>query len=492
MRSAAKLLRVNLCPVGTGAAVNRLSWIAMKWNSLISMVCLIIAGATNIQAQEPPNVLFIAVDDLRPQLGSYGDSEVLSPNIDRLAARGTQFNRAYCNVPVCGPSRVSVLTGLRTKPNQWKSSDLNQEFITLPGLFKSHGYTTLSNGKVFHHLGDRVQDWSTAPWRSAEIYHGDSDWANYNAYGIWQSKSSSAHIHPKSKRGPYCESADVADDAYQDGKVANKTIDDLKKLKDSGEPFFLACGFWRPHLPFNAPKRYWDLYQRDQIQLADNRYAPENLPSACRTSREIDNYALSGTRKQSDEFHGEARHAYYASVSYVDAQIGKVIAALDDLELADNTIVVLWGDHGWNLGEHDFWGKHNTLNNSVHAPLIVCAPGKKAESRCNQLVEFIDLYPTLCALTGLPIPEHVQGSSFAALLDNPEQPFKDVVFIRWNGCNAVKTNRYLYTEWRKKDKVTHRMLFDHQVDPDENKNIASDPAAADIVHHLSQLLEDQL
>ena len=461
--------------------------------TLIGLGFIFLGAVANAQeTTPPPNILFISIDDLRPQLGCYGDDEVLSPNIDKLAARGTQFNRAYCNVPVCGPSRVSVLTGIRTKPNQWKCSDLSQEFVTLPAFFKSHGYTTLSNGKVLHHLNDRQQDWSENPWRSVEIYHGDNDWANYNAYGIWQAASSSAHTHPKSKRGPYCEAADVADDAYQDGKVADKTIDDLKRLKESGKPFFLACGFWRPHLPFNAPKKYWDLYSRGKIRLADNRFAPENLPSVCRTSGEIDNYALTGARKQMDEFHREARHAYYASVSFVDAQVGKVLASLDSLGLAENTIVVLWGDHGWNLGEHNFWGKHNTLNNSVHAPLIVCAPGSKAGNPSNQLVEFIDIYPTLCALTKLPAPAHLQGENFAPLLQNPAAEFKSAVFMKWNGCNAVKTDRYLYTEWQKNGKVTHRMLFDHQLDPDENKNIADDLSSANVVLELSQLLANHL
>jgi len=465
----------------------------MIFGTLIGSGFIFLAGVANAQqTTPPPNILFISVDDLRPQLACYGDDEVLSPNIDRLAARGTQFNRAYCNVPVCGPSRVSVLTGIRTKPNQWKCSDLDQEYVTLPAFFKSHGYTSLSNGKVLHHLKDRAQDWSENPWRSVEIYHGDNDWANYNAYGIWQAASSSAHINPKSKRGPYCEAADVADDAYQDGKVAEKTIEDLKRLKESGAPFFMACGFWRPHLPFNAPKKYWDLYQREKIQLADNRYAPENLPDVCRTSAEIDNYALTGARKQMDEFHREARHAYYASVSYVDAQVGKVLASLDSLGLAENTIVVLWGDHGWNLGEHNFWGKHNTLNNSVHAPLIVFAPGIKAAIPSNQLVEFIDIYPTLCALTKLPAPAHLQGKNFASLLQDPTTEFKPAIFIKWNGCNAVKTDRYLYTEWTKKGEVTQRMLFDHQLDPDENKNIADDPAVADVVRDHSQLLANHL
>jgi iduronate 2-sulfatase len=436
---------------------------------------------------EPLNVLFIAVDDLRPQLGCYDHSETLSPNIDRLAARGTLFERAYCNVPVCGPSRVSVLTGLRTNSGQWRSSDLSRPFTTMPALFKANGYETISNGKIFHHLNDRSEDWSEKPWRSVEIYHGDTDWANYNEYGVWQSAASGAFLNPKSKRGPYCEAADVPDNAYQDGKVADKTIADLKRLKQGGSPFFLACGFWRPHLPFNAPKKYWDLYQRDEIVMADNRFAPEGMPKRLSSSREIDGYALAGSRKSSDEFHREALHAYYASVSYVDAQIGRVVQTLEALGLAENTIIVLWGDHGWNLGEHDFWGKHNTFNNSLQVPLIVCAPGAKANNRTRQLVELVDLYPTLCQLVGWPSAPNLQGKSFVSLLHDPEDGGKDAVFSRWSGCKAIKTDRYLYTEWTK-GKESDRMLFDHLLDPQENVNLAAKEEAAEIVlEHSRQL-----
>jgi len=468
--------------------INRRGFLSAMGLGLLG-VTLPARGAADKGGAKRPNILFIAVDDLRPQLGCYGHTETLSPNIDKLAAGGTVFERAYCNVPVCGPSRVSVMTGIRTNSGQWKSSNLKEKYTTLPLLFKKNGYHTLSNGKILHVMSDRQDDWSERPWRSVEIYYGKGDWAGYNAYGVWRDKSSAEKINPRTRRGPYCEAADVPDNAYQDGKVADKTIADLKRMKASGKPFFLACGFWRPHLPFNAPKKYWDMYKREDIALADNRYRPKGLKAPCNTSREIDGYALTGKRKQTDEFHRQARHAYYACVSYVDAQIGKVVKALDTLGLADNTIIVLWGDHGWNLGEHNFWGKHNTLHNSLHAPLVVCGPGTKTNNRTDRLVEFVDIYPSLCELAGLARPDHLQGRSFVPLMKNPRRKWKSAVFSRWSGCRAVKTDRYLYTEWKKGGKVIHRMLFDHKTDPQENTNIAAAPEAKETVKKLSKLLQ---
>jgi arylsulfatase A-like enzyme len=399
------------------------------------------------------------------------------------------FERAYCNVPVCGPSRVSVMTGIRTHPGQWKTSSLKENFVSLPSYFRNHGYHAISNGKVLHHMHDRKEDWSEPPWRSVEIYHGKKDWANYNAYGVWQNRDSGKNIKSKSQRGPYCEAADVPDNAYQDGKVADKTIADLKRLQELKKPFFLACGFWRPHLPFNAPKKYWEMYERENVTLAPNRFRPKGLPAPCRTSKEIDTYALTGRRKQSEKFHQEARHAYYACVSYVDAQIGKVIKELDALGLSESTIIVLWGDHGWNLGEHGFWGKHNTLHNSLHSPLIVCAPGTRKSSQTDRLVEFVDIYPSLCELAGLPVPEHVQGRSFVPLMNDPKQRWKSAVFAKWSGCDAVKTDRHLYTEWKRGSEVTYRMLFDHETDPLENINVAEAAEARNTVDRLSKLLQ---
>ncbi|MDF1800094.1 MAG: sulfatase [Planctomycetota bacterium] len=471
-------------------------------------------SAKSTHAGEPrPNVLLLSVDDLRPELGCYGETQALTPNIDRLATGGTLFRRAYCNVPVCGPSRVSVLTGLRTRHDQWRSSDLTEPFVSLPASFRAAGYTTLANGKVLHHLDDLAGDWSAPPWRSREIYHGDEDWASYNAYGQWQSASSSAHVNPGSGRGPYCEAADVDDDAYQDGQVAARTVTDLRRLAESGEPFFLAAGFWRPHLPFNAPKQYWDLYERDAIQLAEPRTRPGGLPAQLKTSGEIDRYALTGVRKETDEFHAEARHAYLASVSYIDACVGRVLDELEALDLADNTIVVLWSDHGWNLGEAGFWGKHNTRERSLRVPLVVRAPGVGASATPNDapsaaagagqaatvpvatgasttaLVELVDLYPTLCELAGVPLPEHLAGTSLVPVLRDPSARLHDAVFSTWVGCRAVRTERHLYTEWRRGDEVVARTLFDHALDPKELINLAGDPRSALLLAELAALLD---
>lgn len=438
------------------------------------------------------NILFIAVDDLRAQLGCYGDTEIHSPNIDRLAKRGVRFDRAYCNVPRCGASRASVITGIRAPADIWNCYEIPLNFVTLPAWMSKHGYHSISNGKVLHYIKDRRHDWDEL-WRSAEVYYGEEDWGKYNTYGIWQNPASAEHVNPASLRGPYCESADVPDDAYQDGKVAAKTIDDLRRLKQNGQPFFLACGFWRPHLPFNAPKKYWDLYNREEIELADNYYPPRFNPRQNVSAKEFDRYArTAGDLKATREFQAEARHAYYACVSYIDAQIGKIITQLDELGLADNTIVVLWSDHGFLLGEHSFWGKQNTLHESLRVPLIISGPGLPEGAATKALVELVDLYPTLCDLVGLPRPGHLHGTSFAPILKNPGSPGRPAAFSRFSGCEAVKTARYLYTEWVDEAGRITPMLFDHLNDPGENENIANREESAAIVEHHSLLIKKEL
>lgn len=457
---------------------------------IIGLVFLCLVSGCQSRPQtvpKKPNILFIAVDDLRPILGCYGNNFIKTPHIDCLAAGGTTFLNSFCNVPVCGPSRVSVLSGLRTKSNMWSTNNLKRPFVTMAKHFKANGYQSISNGKILHIMPDRASDWSEAPWRSEAIYHGKGDWAGYNQYNVWQSKEAEVYMKDKKGRGPYCEAADVADNAYQDGKLADKTIKDLKRFKKSGEPFFLACGFWRPHLPLNAPKKYWDLYKRKDIPLANNRYLPKNLPKQCKGSSEMNKYKKAKDR-QTDEFHREARHAYYACVSYVDAQIGKILDTLDILELTDNTIVVLWGDHGWNLGEHTYWGKHNSLKNSLHAPLIIRAPGHKTKNTTEALVELVDIYPTLCALTQTKAKYHLDGDNLIPLLNNPQAKWKDAVYSSWQGSQSIKTQQYLYTEWKKDGQVTDQMLFDHNKDPDENNNIADDLENKSLVKKLSEKL----
>jgi arylsulfatase A-like enzyme len=444
-----------------------------------------VALGTDANEAKKPNVLMLVVDDLRPQLGCYGHKETLSPNIDRFAGSATLFERGYCNVPICMASRVGALTGVRANPGAQTVADLKRpELITLPALLKKNGYHCVSNGKVFHHMPDSAGDWSEPPWRSEEIYHGKHDWAGYDYYGIWQNPESAKHVNPNTKRGPFCEEADVPDDAYQDGKVAAKTITDLKRLAKGSEPFFLAAGFWRPHLPFNAPKKYWDLYDAEKIAIAGNRYPPKNLPDKCKPSGEIKGYAEVAGRLSDVDFHREARHAYYACVSYVDAQIGKVLDELDRLNLAEDTIVILFADHGWHLGEHDFWGKHNTLNNALQVPLIIRAPGRRGGHRATALVEWADIYPTLCDLADVKPPSYVEGKSLAPLLSDPKKAHKEAVYARWEDGRSVKTDRYLYTEWPNGE----QMLYDHQKDPQENVNIAGDPKMAGVVAKHQKLL----
>jgi len=454
--------------------------------------CIHSGGRAQDTPRRPPNVLFIISDDLRPELGCYGHDWVVSPNIDRLAKEGFLFERAYCQVPTCGPSRASVLTGLRPRDvstNEWRADE--QGVATMAGWFGRHGYHCISNGKISHHVTDAAGDWSEKPWRES-VYAtgaGGADWANARTSGLWQNPASREQANERTGRGPYCESADVADEDYQDGRLAAKCIDDLKRLAAMDQPFLLACGFYRPHLPFNAPARYWDLYERDEVEIAGNRYRPASAPDQLRQSGEINAYARVEGRKSDEDFHREARHAYYACVSFVDAQIGRVLKALEDLGLADDTIVVLWGDHGWHLGEHDFWGKHNTLHNAVHSPLIVRAPGMKGGRRTASLVEFVDIYPSLCELAGLESPGHFEGDSFAPLLHDPDRPWKEAAFTAYGPGRAVITARYTYTEYGRGGRVAARMLYDRAKDPEENANVVDDPAYADAAKEMAAMLE---
>lgn len=437
---------------------------------------------------EKMNVLFLMADDMRPELGCYGVEAVKTPNIDQFASTGVLFQNAYCNVPVSGASRASLLTGVYPHyPERFVSfsamaSKDCPEAIPLSGWFSSHSYYTVSDGKVFHHIEDHADSWSEPPYRTHPDGY-DVYWAEYNKWELWMNSASARTINPKTMRGPFCEWAEVPDTAYDDGKLAEKAIADLKRLKEKGKPFFLACGFWKPHLPFNAPKKYWDLYDREKIPVAENRFRPEGLPEEVKNSQEI--YAYARTTSPDDiYFIKEAKHGYYACLSYVDAQIGKVLNALDELDLSKNTIVILLGDHGWHLGEHGFLGKHNLMNMSTHVPLIVRVPGMQ-KGKTKSLVEFVDIYPTLCELCNLPFPEQLDGMSFVPILKDLKKEIKDKVYIQWEGGDNAVDWRYNYAEWEKGS----RMLFDHQVDVEENKNRADDPLYKNVVKNMSSFLQ---
>ena len=458
----------------------------MKGYLLIILTLFLISGQS-VKRVNRPNFLFIIVDDLRPQLGVYGHPEIKSPNIDRLAAEGLLFNRAYCNVPVCGASRASLLTGLRPHwPTRFTSFNTRidkdyPDIISLPEHFRKNQYTTISNGKVFHHNNDEDEAWSEAPWRPA-VLSAKIDVANSQ----WVDPLSLKTIHKESGSGPYFEGPDVPDNAYFDGQVAEKTINDLKRLAKADKPFFLAAGFIRPHLPFNAPKKYFDLY--DKVQIADNRYTPKGLPKECNGSNEIQTYAKIG-EYNSDDFHHEARRAYYACVSYIDAQVGKLLDALKETGKADQTVVVLIGDHGWHLGEHNFWGKHNVLENALRVPMIVRIPGIPSK-RIDRVVEFVDLYPTLCSIANINLPDHLQGATMLPMIAGKDSGWKDAAISEWKGARTISTQRYAYTEWVNEKSQRTRMLFDHKTDPEENENRIDQPEYRAVADALSRQLHD--
>lgn len=448
--------------------------------------------------KEHTNILFIIADDLRPALGCYGYPQVLTPNIDAIASKGTVFHNAYCNAPISGASRASLLTGIYPDMPErfsafdaWASKDA-PDAPSLPGWFKSKGYTTLSVGKVFHNLKDHDEDWSEYPWRLNPEGYG-KDWAEYNKWELWQNDSSAAFINPKTRRGPFCESADKPDECYDDGQVALKAVSNLHRLAESGEPFMMAVGFWRPHLPFNAPRKYWELYERDKIETASNRYRPENLPKECTGSTEIKGYALTENTKDT-EFHKLARHGYYACVSFIDAQIGKITAALEQTGLAENTVIVLIGDHGWHLGEHEFWGKHNLLFNAINVPLIISDPEVKDKYKARHstaTAQFIDLFPTFCDYASIDCPEGLDGKSLRPVVSEGKKSIRKYAFIHWRSGLAICDERYTYAAWYDNSgKKVSEMLFDHKEDPQENINAVAQPSYSKTVDRLSKELEE--
>ncbi|MBK1877223.1 sulfatase [Pelagicoccus mobilis] len=465
--------------------------------SIAALFCFQIA----FSAVERPNVLFIAVDDLKPELGCYGaSSSVKSPNIDRLASRGTIFERAYCSIPVCGASRASLLTGMYPLPDRFITYNSRVDIdapgvVTLPEQFKKNGYFTTQVGKVFHDPDDAPQSWSEPSVRPdfPNSLEQQEAWRDYRS-------PENEHLNlkqlPLGAPGPAWEAADIPDNGYYDGKTADMALAKLDTLAGKKEPFFLGVGFIRPHLPFNAPKKYWDLYGRAEITLAENSFLPDDMPrSAFFNSNETRNYTnIPDGKTPIDE--GTAinlRHGYYACVSYVDTLIGRILDRLERLELADNTIIVLWGDHGWSLGEHTFWGKHTNFDDAMRSPLIVCDPRKKQGKKSQSLVSFVDIYPSLCDLAGIPLPEHLDGKSFARTLTKPKYAPNPFVFCRWQEGETVIDGRYNYTRFFDKEgEFKEDMLYDHKKDRPENRNVAAHPEYKPVVERLAALLGEHL
>ena len=467
-----------MAPIG-GKMINRVK---------ICLVIILCFGAPLCGDEPRPNVLFIAVDDLRPAIQSFHAQKMVTPNLDRLAHSGVRFTRAYCSIATCGASRASLMTSLRPTPYRFRNylTRVDQDtpsVVSLPALFKQHGYTTQSNGKIYHHQDDDLQAWSHVPWRPENR-------------SIWWAKPENQPTEEGGRRrsGPAFEAAEVPEANYPDYQICSKTLTDLDQLAKQDSPFFLACGFYRPHLPFVAPQKYWDLYPEESIPLAENVYFPRNLSRVFRyTWGELRSYrGIPAKGPVSEETARKLIQGYRASVSFVDAQIGRLLDALTRLGLRENTIVVLWGDHGWQLGEHGFWCKHTNFEVATRVPLIISAPGMSRDEACNRLVETIDIYPTLCELAHISPPDHLQGKSLVPLLLEPDAVHKEVVFTRWGGGDSVRSDRYRYMEMRNdggRGKLTGKGLFDLDTDPEENQNLANQAAYAKIQQKLQTQLD---
>ncbi len=453
------------------------------------------------KAADRMNVLFIAIDDLRPQLGCYGHKQIHSPNIDRLASEGLLFDRAYCQQAICSPSRISLLTGLRPDSTGIYGltkmvKDKLPDHVTLPQQFKRNGYETVSVGKIYHHSEDDVKGWTTEPFRAME----GSGYVTAESRGLVEENNKT---NPGAgTKGPPTEMADVPDNVYSDGKLADFAVKEMSRLKN--KPFFLAVGFRKPHLPFTAPKKYWDIYDPAKIDLADNPFFPKNVtPYTMNNFGELRNYY--GMVKDKDPVPDDVArnliHGYYSCVSFIDAQVGKMLDELDRLELRDSTVVILWGDHGWKLGEHASWCKHTNFEIDARVPMIMSAPGMKAAGRkTDALTEFVDIYPTLCDLCGMPTPDNLEGYSYAPLLDDPELPWKTAAFSQYPRNRdepekivigySMRTRHYRYTEWThiKSGEVRARELYDHSKDHGENVNVADNAEYAETVKKLAASL----
>lgn len=432
--------------------------------------------------EKKPNVLFIAVDDLRPELGCYDSKLVKSPNIDKLASMGTLFERAYCQQAVCSPSRVSLLCGQR--PDTTKCWDLKTKFrsiqpdiVTLPQYFKNNGYHSYRLGKIFH-LG-----------------HGQSeDMISWTTVSNARGKQ---YIQAKKGTKPTVEAADVPDNRYNEGAYTDDAIKAMKRFKKKGTPFFLAVGYRKPHLPFCAPKKYWDMYEREAIPDAPIVHPPKDASKYALTNfgelRKYDGIPKKGPLSEAQR--KELRHGYLACVSYVDAQIGRLLDALKSEGLEKNTVIILWGDHGWKLNDYGSWCKHTNMEIDTHVPLILAAPGYKGGQRSKALVEFVDIYPTLTELCNFKIPAQCEGSSMVPLLNNPDLPWKSAAFSQYPRRGlmgyTIRSGDWRYTEWidKKKGEVVDRELYNHKDSSLDTENRINDPALTDTVKKLSQQLD---
>jgi arylsulfatase A-like enzyme len=434
-----------------------------------------------------PNIIFIAVDDLRPQLNCYGKNQIISPNIDDLASVSYTYENAVCNFPVCGASRASLLTGLRPNQNRFKTYSTRMDVdadnvLTLGEWFKKNEYFTLSLGKISHQNNDSPESWSIPAWRA------EKNWRDY------QTRENLIAVDTNSNNGA-AKAFEVGEnllDDYADTKMVNNAIKKLDELTKKEQPFLMALGFLKPHLPFNAPKKYWNLYDEKNIELAPNRFQPKNAPNiSMHKYGELRKYTNIPTDKNieiPDSTQKKLIHGYYACVSYVDEEIGKLINHLKKIDIYENSIIVLWGDHGWQLGEHNLWAKHCNYQTSLKVPLLIKYPKQKKQKRINTVVELLDIYPTLCELSNIEKPKHLQGKSLLSI--NNTDPKNLNGYSKYHSGETVTSIDKSYTEWRNKNNyIKANMMYDLVKDPNENINISKNKENLLVITKFQNLLD---
>jgi arylsulfatase A-like enzyme len=469
----------------------------MKLKIIITGLFIMLCGFVKSPRPLPssrPNILFIFVDDLRPDLGCYGNTIVKSPHIDSLAAHATVFTQEFVTIPTCGASRCSILTGLLPRHKVELSNEACKLTISgrpmtdTPETFidnlRRHGYYTVGIGKISHYPDGYLYGYKEPKGTKLELPHSWNEmlfdagkWGNgWNAFFGYADGSNRNYRDKEVK--PY-ECADVNDDGYPDGLTAALAVKKLKELKNKRQPFFLGVGFFKPHLPFTAPKKYWDLYNESGIPLTPSPDIPLHVNKASlHESGEFNQYKL-GDEKASLEmplskaYQRKLRHAYYACISYTDAQVGKVLSALKQLGLDKNTIIVLWGDHGWHLGDDRVWGKHTLFEWALRSPLIIKTPGMQQGAHCDKVISTIDIYPTLMGLCGIRMPYKTAGKNLEPLLKDPaDSNWSQVAYSYFNRGISVRTSRYRLTRYFRKQ-MPDVELYDHRTDPYENDNIAA-------------------
>ncbi|TMM59538.1 sulfatase [Maribacter algarum] len=479
----------------------------MRQLTLLYFLCVVLFGCENQEPKKiPPNILFIAIDDLRNELGVYG-SQAKSPNLDVLANDGSLFTNHYVQVPTCGASRYALMTGLRpSKPEHLRNDAIEFEISNrkegeIPESFIHHfrrnGYYTVGIGKITHSADGFLYGYEESVSEKRELPHSwdellfnpgkwETGWNAFFAYANGKNRQSL-----KKQVKPY-EAGEVDDEGYPDGLSTNLALSKLRELKNKKQPFFMGLGLFKPHLPFNAPKKYWDLYERDSIALSENPRIPENIDSkSLHESGEFNQYAL-GEEKASlsesvtDDYARKLRHGYLASISYIDTQVGKVLEELKRLGLEENTIVVVWGDHGWHLGDQRVWGKHTLFENALKSTLIVKSPHLKNQNKEIQtIVESVDIYPTLMEISGIPFNHKIDGESFAQVLESASEG-NEVAYSYFKNGISMRTEKYRLTKYFR-DEEPVLELYDHDLDSNESNNIAAENS--EIVADLMHLLE---